>query len=100
MGKFTGKPDQFDGKKGFRLRFSQQNQSSDFSIGFLPFFGGLAHWRILFIWGWDPSINPRDFANRKQDCPNLITGVDEGVKPTVTETVWLFITGRHLDWAG
>ena len=33
MGKFTGKPDQFDGKNhGFRLRFSQQNQSSDQNI--------------------------------------------------------------------
>ena len=30
MGKFTGKPDQFDGKNhGFRLRFSQENQSND-----------------------------------------------------------------------
>jgi len=30
MGKFTGKPNQFDGKNhGFRLRFSPTNQSSD-----------------------------------------------------------------------
>ena len=30
MGKITGKPDQFHGKNhGFRLRFSQQNQSND-----------------------------------------------------------------------
>ena len=33
MGKFTGKPDQFHGKNhGFRLRFSQQNQSNDMGL--------------------------------------------------------------------
>ena len=87
MGKFTGKPDQFDGKNhGFRLKFSQQNQSSDLrynnltgdvliSSGIIAYLGCfLAKYRNESVDSW---ISLMQDLTDKKDKKTTIVGAEK-----------------------